>query len=73
MPITICLELGNMLSRGRYGQQQQLSTLQQIGVCSSRAFKLHIRDKDNFVIPFINQAIMQGLVLGSIFWCVVSW
>jgi hypothetical protein len=57
-----------VLSLGRYGKQHQLTTLQQIGACSSRAFKLHIRDKDNFVIPFTNQSIMQGLVIGSIFW-----
>jgi hypothetical protein len=52
----------------RYAQEYQLSTMQQVAACSGRAFKLHIRDKDNFVIPFTNQSIIQGLVIGSIFW-----
>jgi hypothetical protein len=54
----------------RYAQDYQLSTMRQVAACSGRAFKLHIRDKDNFVIPFTNQSIIQGLVIGSIFWYV---
>jgi hypothetical protein len=56
----------------RYAQGYQMSTMRQVAACSSRAFKLHIRDKDNFVIPFTIQSIIQGLVIGSIFWFVCA-
>ncbi len=34
----------------QYGREFQLSTTAQIAVCVSRAWKLHIRDKSNFIM-----------------------
>ena len=36
--------------RRQYAQPYMLSTLEQIRTCSSRAWKLHVRDRDNFLM-----------------------
>ena len=36
--------------RAQYAQQYQLSWGQQVAACAGRAWKLHVRDKDNYLM-----------------------